>query len=474
MLFNSPEFLVLLGTALALYWSVGDQRVRFGTLLVASLVFYAFWYPPYLIILFVLCAAAYPAALYIERADDRRANLATAGFVSFIIAVLAYFKYTGYFASLAEPVFRRLGIQIQPDAMAIALPLGISFFTFQLIAYVVDVRMKRAPAERNPLMVLLFICFFPHLIAGPICRPNQLIPQLAARARFDARGFFCGGAVLAAGLFLKAGFADNLAPFVGGVFRTAGEATGGQAVSATISFGIQILADFWGYSTMALGMAMMFGVYLPINFNLPYLATSLRDFWRRWHMTLSFWLRDYLYIPLGGSREGRFRTNLNLFITMALGGLWHGAANTFIIWGLIHGAYLVFERGVTWALGKVLPASGLPPVVQGWFARPAGWLATMGVVFVAWVFFRASSVSEAFQILDAASTPLTGWDQVPRRTIALILAFAVLMVPVHRLITAGLNRQLAIPWALAATFWLCVLAVVLQAPEPIPFIYFQF
>jgi len=474
VLFNSPEFFVLLASTLGLYWATPLRWMRFCALLGASLMFYAFWYPPYLLILLVLCAAAYPVALILSRIEGQRANWLLAGFLAFILGVLGYFKYTGYFAELAQPLLAKFGVTLHPEALGVALPLGISFFTFQLIAYVADVRMRRFPAERNPLMVLLFICFFPHLIAGPICRPHQLIPQLDGERRFDPRALFGGGAVLAAGLFLKAGFADNLAPFVNRVFDRAGESTGTDAALAAVAFGIQILSDFWGYSTMALGMAMMFGVFLPLNFNLPYVATTLQSFWRRWHMTLSNWLRDYLYIPLGGSRRGPTRTSINLIITMALGGLWHGAATTFVAWGLIHGGYLVVERWAVNGYARFAPPGGRLAAAVRPLTAPVGWLVTMTVVFAAWVFFRASSVPEALQILARAVHFHAGWDQAPRRIVVLIAAFAVVMVPLHLLIDRGLKRRLSVPWAVAAAFWLTFLSLALQAPEPVPFIYFQF
>jgi len=274
------------------------------------------------------------------------------------------------------------------------------------------------------------------------------------------------------GLFMKTGFADTLSPFVDGIYTQPDAANGAQAIVATLAFGIQILADFWGYSTMAVGMALMLGIKLPFNFNLPYLATSLRDFWRRWHMTLSNWLRDYLYKPLGGSRHGRFDTARNLLLTMGLGGLWHGANMTFVFWGLVHGCYLVVERTASEFATRWFGSKLSLPV---WVRAPVGWLFTMTVVFLAWILFRASSVADAATILNrAASVNALEFATVPTSVWRVIAAFVLLMVPMQRLITTITEHRISPALRIAAIFWLFFLSVILAAKETVPFIYFQF
>jgi D-alanyl-lipoteichoic acid acyltransferase DltB (MBOAT superfamily) len=305
------------------------------------------------------------------------------------LAVLCYFKYTGFFL---DTISALSGIPL--PFSSIILPLGISFFTFQQIAYLVDI-MRGAKVERDIVSYTLFVSFFPHLIAGPLVHHAEMIPQFkrgrtGRSAILGARGL----AIFAAGLFKKVVIADNLAQFVSPVFAhldAGGGVTTPWAWLATLAYTLQIYFDFSGYSEMAIGLALLFGIRLPVNFRSPYQAMSVIEFWRRWHITLSRFLRDYLYIPLGGNRLGEKRRYVNLFVTMLLGGFWHGAGWNFLVWGGLHGVYLSINhlwRGGSWCA----MLTGLP-------AKGASWAITFFAVMVAWVFFRARTAAGALQML---------------------------------------------------------------------------
>lgn len=393
--------------------------------------------------------------------------------VSLTLFLLGLYKYADFFLRTASQVGGWFGASFVPPVLGLILPLGISFYSFQLIAYSVDARERKFPVERNPFDLFLFVMFFPHLIAGPICRPAQLIPQLKEKKSFSWDFVARGGAVLAVGLFLKVCFADGVSGFSDRVFANPDSYTPAQVFQGVLAYTIQILCDFWGYSTMAIGSAMMFGIKLPQNFNLPYSSTSLQDFWRRWHMTLSFWLRDYLYIRLGGSRSGELKTYRNLLITMVLGGLWHGSNWTFVIWGLIHGLALSAERGVSsvWSMMKWPTDFG-----RGRLAMSAvQWMYTMTVVVLAWIFFRATTFSGATAILRRLTHGGLGMVTMtsdPSRL--LILAFIPLHLLLHREMMRNFTGQTSRIRAVSLAMLLAYLSAILASGETQKFIYFDF
>jgi len=392
MLFSSYTFLFQFLPAVALAFAAARRHSpRAGILVLvgASLFFYGAWRPIYLLLLMASIAVNFSLGLLMEDPLRRRA-VGLAG-VALNLALLCYFKYT-YF--ILDSINTLTGAP--PPLVNIVLPLGISFFTFQQIAYLVDV-MRGARVERDIFSYGLFVSFFPHLIAGPLVHHAEMIPQFKRErtgrsALLAARGL----AILAAGLFKKVVIADNLAQFVSPVFAHL-DAGGGVITSwawlATLSYTLQIYFDFSGYSDMAIGLALLFGIRLPVNFRSPYKALSIVDFWRRWHITLSRFLRDYLYIPLGGNRLGEQRRYLNLMLTMLLGGLWHGAGWNFLIWGGLHGVYLCANR--LWQEGRAsaMPASRLAAI---W-----SWSITFFAVVIAWVFFRARTLAGAWQMLGS-------------------------------------------------------------------------
>ena len=466
MLFNTFVFIALfLPLTVAAFWLAPGDRAKRVILLASSLFFYGYFYWPYLGLLVGLVAVAWACAL----AAERHPGTAPVWIASILLlGVLGWFKYAGFFARVLQDAGLIAGGSRRVHDLA--LPIGISFIAFQALGYVVDVHRREFPAERRFSVVLLFKAFFPQLIAGPICRAHELMPQLRQHFRFDGVRFASGIAIFAVGLLLKEVFADGLAPLVDTLYASSvTQWNASEAWAASVGFGAQIYADFWGYSTMAVGLARMFGVDIPVNFRLPYLATSLREFWRRWHITLSQWLRDYLYKPLGGSRHGAPRTAFALMVTMLLGGLWHGANYTFLIWGAIHGAVQVVEH--LW-LGRTQPASPARRLARAAF----GWAYVFIVVFVAWVFFRAEGVGQALAIVKSMFSPGGGWAMSGsvRQILALSLLLFLVQVPLEGFLQMLREARVAPPLALAASFWGVVAAVVLGAPAAVPFIYFQF
>jgi len=393
MLFSSYTFLFQFLPAVVLAFAAARRHSpRAGILVLAgaSLFFYGAWRPIYLLLLIASIAVNFSLGLLME--DPGRRRVVGLIGVALNLALLCYFKYTNFiFDSLNMLTGAPLPL------VNIVLPLGISFFTFQQIAYLVDV-MRGAPVERDVVSYTLFVSFFPHLIAGPLVHHAEMIPQFkrgrtSRSAVLAARGL----AIFAAGLFKKVVIADNLAQFVSPVFAhldAGGGVTTPWAWLATLAYTFQIYFDFSGYSDMAVGLALLFGIRLPVNFRSPYKAMSIIEFWRRWHITLSRFLRDYLYIPLGGNRLGEQRRYLNLMVTMLLGGLWHGAGWNFLIWGGLHGLYLCVNH--LWQAWR-----GAGAKFRSGPATIASWAITFFVVVIAWVFFRARTAAGARQMLGA-------------------------------------------------------------------------
>src|SRR5437763_5998372 len=392
MLFSSYTFLFQFLPATVLAFAAARRhspRAGIMVLAGASLFFYGAWRPVYLLLL--IASITINFALGLRMQDPLRRRAAGSFGVALNLAVLCYFKYTNF-------IFDSLNVLtgVPLPFVNIILPLGISFFTFQQIAYLVDV-MRGAKVERDLLSYTLFVSFFPHLIAGPLVHHAEMIPQFK-RARSGRSAVLAarGLAIFAAGLFKKVVIADNLAQFVTPVFAhldAGGGVTTEWAWLATLGYSLQIYFDFSGYSDMALGLALMFGIRLPVNFRSPYKAASIIEFWRRWHITLSRFLRDYLYIPLGGNRLGGQRRYANLMVTMLLGGLWHGAGWNFFIWGGLHGLYLCANH--LWRGWRGEPKNPALP------AKALGWVVTFFAVVIAWVFFRAKTAAGAWQMLGS-------------------------------------------------------------------------
>lgn len=385
MVFTSFAFVAFFGVVMAGLAVLPNNRARQLLILAASCYFYSYWNPRYLLLLAAPSVIDYLLAIRIEDTTDARArkrwvviSLATN------LGLLAYFKYTNFFI---DNVAALLGLE--PRHLDIVLPVGISFFTFKTLSYTIDVYRKELPACRSILTYAMFVTYFPELIAGPIVRASVFLPQITRSLRPSWARARIGLQVVLLGVTKKLVFADRFAVFVDPVFRSPQSFSSATIAAAVVAYSIQIYCDFSGYSDIAIGVSQIIGFDLPENFNMPYISTSITEFWRRWHITLSSWLRDYLYIPLGGNRKGKLRTYVNLMITMLLGGLWHGASWNFVIWGLLHGIALAVHKVWLGWRGQQHPRRG----------SVIAWVGTYVFVCIAWVFFRAHTLGDTWIIL---------------------------------------------------------------------------
>lgn len=396
MLFNSVAYLIFFPVVLSIYW-LAPAKLRRLILLVASYYFYMSWLRIYGLLLFALTAANFAIGLWLSGSEQAKKTILVCG-LAVNLGTLCFFKYTGFLLSSAFGCFSALAPDAAPGSMPalnIVLPLGISFFAFEFIHYLTDIYRGHKPIT-NPVDFALFAAFFPSQIAGPIKRYQDFMHQLAEPSRLASSDIERGVTLLVQGLFKKVALSDNLAPLVQAGFHHAATVGAADAWLSTLAFAWQIYFDFSGYTDMGRGSAILLGFSLPDNFNFPYLAANLSDFWKRWHISLSTWLRDYLYIPLGGARLGRARKHLNLITTMLLGGLWHGAAWHYVVWGAFHGAGLV----VCHEYGELVKRSRtLTRFHASFTGMTASTALTFATVLVGWVFFRAETVRQAIELL---------------------------------------------------------------------------
>lgn len=384
MLFNSYKFLIFFPIVTVLYFLL-PQKYRVLTLLAASSIFYIVFIPKYIFVLLTLIVIDYGAGILITRTKSREKKRIYL-IVSILsnVGMLGVFKYFNFLSVNIAALIGFLHWNYSPNLLSVVLPIGLSFHTFQSISYVVEVFKGKQKAEKNILIYALYVMFYPQLVAGPIERPQHLLPQLKKGHEFNYNSVTGGLKLMVWGFFQKLVIADRLANFVNPVYNNPQRYDGISFIVATTLFAIQIYCDFSGYVDIARGSAKVMGINLVENFNRPYFATSVREFWRRWHISLFSWFRDYLYIPLGGNRKGDLLTARNIAIVFFVTGLWHGANWTFILWGLVHGFYLI--------IGVFLAKLGFR--LKGWL----GVLPTFILICFAWIFFRANSVSDAFYI----------------------------------------------------------------------------
>lgn len=464
MSFTAPVFFLFLPVTLLLYWLLPPKR-RWLLLLAASFLFYA-WFNVWLLALVVTTIlVAYLCARLTESAETPKGKKKAVAFSTAVcLGILAVFKYLDFAVGCVFSLANLLGADVSFSGFHILLPMGISFYVFQTMSYTFDVYRGRVPAEKHLGYYALFVVFFPQLVAGPIERPGDLLPQLKQPHSFQAEDFAEGGRLLLKGYAKKMLIADFLAGFVDSAYGNVNGVGGAALATATVLFAFQIYCDFSGYSDIAQGCARLMGIRLSDNFRRPYAAGSVREFWRRWHISLTGWFRDYLYIPLGGSRKGRFRTCLNIMITFLVSGLWHGANWTFVLWGGLHGVYLAAERLI---LKKKEPGKAI----------------TFLLVCLAWVFFRSAGVQEAFAVFARIFTAFRPGsllaDLAMTRLELVITALLLILLPfVERLPRiSGENRNLGA----AVTLWyfgilaivLCRFLVLSRHGET-AFLYFQF
>jgi len=471
MLFNSWAFGVFFLIVIALYLP-RNRRWQNGVLLVSSYFFYGWWDWRFLGLLLVSTVVDFMVARRMPKASGRGRRRLLMVSLAANLGILGFFKYFNFFIDSTVVFLTELGLSASAPVLNIVLPVGISFYTFQTLAYTIDVYRGRIQPTSDIVQFAVYVSFFPQLVAGPIERAQHLLPQLSSPRRATAHQVRSGAALIFIGLTRKIAIADVAAPVVDRAFDDLATANGLVVIAGVLLFSIQIYADFAGYSDIARGTARVLGIDLMINFEHPYFARNIAQFWRTWHISLSTWLRDYLYIPLGGNRHGRARTYRNLMLTMLLGGLWHGAAWTFVVWGAIHGVTLSIHRW--WTETRPGPLTDAPYLPR----RMISWLSTMFVVIAAWVFFRAPSISEAFDGIWSAATLRGGLDREALQSFALFLSLITLLLVVDvpqmrkRSHTALLTWHPVARGFVYAAFILIMVAV--PSAADIPFVYFQF
>ena len=490
MLFNSYTFFVFFAAVLLLYNLPVTWQAKKIILLVSSFVFYAAWNPPFILLLWLSTVVDFEVGrrLYHQQ-DPVKKKLLLIISLAGNLGMLFFFKYGGFLLENFVALSSALGFDYNPAKPDIILPAGISFYTFTTLSYTIDMYKRESPPVKSLLDFSLFVTFFPHLVAGPIVRPPQLVPQFETPRKATSKQFTQGLFLLTLGLFMKVFLADNmLASISDSVFNARMPLQTLDSWMGVLAFSGQIFFDFAGYSTCAIGIAATLGFVLPENFRYPYAAVGFSDFWRRWHITLSAWLRDYLYIPLGGNRKGNVRTYINLMVTMLLGGLWHGASWTFVAWGALHGLFLCVERGIKGftdsrkkvAASELVMKSSLGPTLtaNNGFGQLALALFTFFLVNVTWVFFRAPDFRSAggmlasmFGLIPKGAPLLSTLDILKVGIITVVLLVCHwLMRNTSVLAVAEKTRW----WVLGAVWAVMLMLLLLSQEESNAFIYFQF
>lgn len=397
MLFNSIAFAVFLPIVFVLFWSV-PKKIKWVVLLASSIYYYMSWEPKYIFWIFITAAVSFFGSLFIEKYsnDLKKKKGILISSIVIVVALLLYFKYFVFISSAIVDVLQRFALPVSELTLSIIMPLGISFYTFQTVAYLVDVYKGKVGAEHHFGKYFAFISFFPQVLSGPIPRADVLLPQINNPKPFEYEQASYGARQMAWGFFKKMVVSAICAGYVNPIYDNVKEHSGFVLITATILYAFQIYCDFSGYSDIAIGTAKLFGIDLAPNFNVPYFSQSIKEFWSRWHISLSSWFRDYVYIPLGGNRVSKPRYAFNIIVTMLLSGIWHGAAWTFILWGLIHGVIQVLENFI-YKIKAIAPKTKEKKIFT-----PRGVITlilTFTIVCFTWIFFRANTISDAFYIV---------------------------------------------------------------------------
>ncbi len=473
MLFNSLAFAIFLPTVLALYWRCG-HRTQQRLLLVASYFFYAGWDWRFLGLIWLSTAVDFVVGrrLGVETRERQRRQLLFTS-IAVNLGILGFFKYAGFFVASAGVFLERFGLAPNPPLLEVILPVGISFYTFQTISYTVDVYRGRLDPERDLTTFALYVAYFPQLVAGPIERATHLLPQLRApRPRVRTEQVMSAITLVLMGLVKKVVIADTVAPIVDRGYGGAADLGFVPVAVAVVGFALQVYGDFSGYTDIARGTSRLLGIELVVNFRQPHLARNVTEFWRRWHISLSDWLREYVYISLGGNRHGNARTYRNLIITMTLGGLWHGAGWNFVLWGLIHGLILAGER---------LRGATVYDGTEGGLPRAREWpliLRTFAIHCLALVVFRAGTLGNAGGVFSKLVTGSWGLDfqaaaDLVVVTVAALMLFGIDLV--HRTRPTMVRAPQNVPAFTGAMAGSAVtLLVLFSGAAPEPFFYFQF
>ena len=493
MLFNSYTFIAFFLIILVLHNLPFPWKVKKINLLLASYIFYAAWNPPFILLLWLSTVVDFfvGRALYTQENVRKKRLLLVISLIG-NLGMLCFFKYGGFLLENFVTVMNAVGVDFHPAKPNIILPAGISFYTFTTLCYTIDMYKKKSKPVKSMLDFSLFVTFFPHLVAGPIVRPPQLVPQFETPRQATQKQLLQGLFLLTMGLFMKVVLADSmLSGTANEVFNSSGKLPTIDAWMGVLAFSGQIFFDFSGYSTCAIGAAMCLGFVLPQNFLYPYAAIGFSDFWRRWHITLSAWLRDYLYIPLGGNRKGKIRTYFNLMITMLLGGLWHGANWTFVVWGGLHGFYLWVEKAITDIRKKLKKPITVTPYGDKDLTKPPPVttqpsnlrnfciaIFTFFLVNLTWVFFRATTFTKAWDLLrsmfggSAHADPLLATLAILKVSIIVFFMFIIHWFMRNRRILDLIPR---ISWWGFGIGWAAILLLLIWSQESSSsFIYFQF
>ena len=503
MLFNSLSYLIFFPAITLAYFAIPNLRLRNLVLLAGSYYFYMCWDARFIVLMLGCTGITYLDALFIdisrretekkvpkEKRRTGRMTLYTAVTIVFTLAVVAFFKYANFLTESLVSLFGLVGVQVTIPKMNITLPVGISFFTFQSLSYVIDVYRGKTEAEHDFLTYALFVSFFPQLVAGPIERSGNLLRQFHVRQRFSTDRAAKGAMLMLWGYFMKIVVADRVAVIVDQVYTYHGSYEGVIPIFATVLFAIQIYCDFNGYTTIAIGSAQVMGFELMENFQEPYLATSVADFWRRWHISLTSWFRDYVYFPLGGSRCARWKKYRNILIVFLISGLWHGAAWTFVIWGGLNGLMQVIGDILKPAREKALKKMGIREDSLG--QKLIRILITFVLVDIAWVFFRAPDLATAWSVLKSSLTVWNPWVLfdgtlyslgLERIDFWVMVASILVLAGVDILHSRGVRIRekvagwpLVIRWGLIylMVFWILLFGIYGPAYDAASFIYFQF
>lgn len=470
VLFNSLEFLFFLPIVFALYWlCAGRANLRNLVIVIASYAFYGWWDYRFLALLALSTASSYASGIAIEKCQERKtAKWICAANMVFNLSILAFFKYFNFFGENFARMMDMLGWHTDWVMLDILLPVGISFYTFQAIAYTIDVYRRSTTASHNPITFAAFISFFPQLVAGPIERAGTMIHQFSGKVRFSQK-FYDGSRQMLWGFFKKMVIADNCAVFVDMVWDKYDVLNGSTMLLAAVFFTFQIYGDFSGYSDIAIGTGKLFGIDLSTNFKTPYFATNIGDFWRRWHISLMSWFRDYIYIPLGGSRVSKIITARNILLVFALSGLWHGANWTFVTWGIYHAILLI---AYSLFISKIkLPKSAITSVI--------GALLTFAAATIGWIIFRSADIYEAWGIISKIfSASLFDYVTTNKEHYLVYIAIMLVVEWIYRkqehalcISGTGILKYKAARWAV---YYLIVVAILLLAGPNGTFIYFQF
>ncbi len=471
MLFNTIGFVLFLLIVLTLYYLVPmSWKAKKGMLLLASYIFYGLWNPPLILLLWISTLVDWTAGNMMVRITEKRKRklwLLLSIFVN--LGFLAFFKYGSFLLENFQMILNGIGMDYTPPKWDILLPMGISFYTFQTMSYTIDLYNKKIQPAKTFLDFALYVTFFPQLVAGPIVRSDELVPQFYEPKKATQNQFFLGLLLLTIGLFQKTVFADSLlSPASDSVFNSSELLLPIDAWVGVWAFSGQIFFDFAGYSLCAIGIAMMLGIALPDNFRYPYGSIGFSDLWRRWHISLSSWLRDYLYIGLGGNRYGINRTYVNLMLTMLLGGLWHGAAWTFVFWGFLHGFYLVVERLLKNRI-KVPEGSWILDFLLAFL--------TFTCVNITWVFFRAESFETAINILGSmffihGEKPVLITNHLILVPALMLLVFMGHFLMRKQSLIGVIEKSPA--WLLIAVWSVMIFGLMIVQTSGQQFIYFQF